>query len=143
MNPHLRHRIVIVLPALYGAVGATLLHYATAFRLFVSPIPAVAAALLILAAAGWAALQLWSAAKSAWLALLVAGLFAFGGAWAGPWLIGIMDMVNATTEPPTWLELHVYQLYEASLLLLLVATCGASAYTRRLSRRLDAAGHWS
>ncbi|HSQ28891.1 MAG TPA: hypothetical protein VLN49_03525 [Gemmatimonadaceae bacterium] len=136
MNPRLRLRIAIVLPVLFGAVGATLLHYATAFHLFVSPIPAVAAALLILAASGWAALQLWRAATNAWLVLLAAGLLAFGGAWAGPWLIGLMDMVNATSEPLTWLEQHWYQLYEVSLVLMLVATCGASAYVRRLARGL-------
>lgn len=136
MNPRSRFRIAIVLPVLYGALGATLLHYATAFHLFVSPIPAVAAALLILAAAGWAALQLWRAATNAWLVLVAAGLLAFGGAWAGPWLIGIVDMVNATSEPLTWLEQHWYQLYQASLVLILVATCGASVYLRRLSRSM-------
>lgn len=134
MNPRLRLRIAIVLPVLYGAAGAALLHYATAYRLFVSPIPAVVAALLILAAAGWAAVLLWRAAKGAWLVLLVAGLLAVGGSWAGPWLIGITDMVSATSEPLTWLDLHGYQLYEAALLLLLVVTCAASAHTRRLSR---------
>jgi hypothetical protein len=93
-------------------------------RPYFPPARGVLAGAIVLVTAGIATNQLWRATRTAPALLLAAGAFLFTVVGALPWLF---PLVNASSEPPSFLERYAFP---AVLLLILIVTLGTAAFAR-------------
>lgn len=132
MTSRAKPRLAIVAPAVDAAVGAYIIHFAIVAREVFPPHTGILTGLAVIAAAAVAAWQLWRSARGTSAVLLVAGLCALTGLGALP---EIFPIVHASSEPPSFLESHGY---EMAIGVVVLTTIAAALYVHRASRAPDA-----
>jgi hypothetical protein len=116
-------RIWILVPLLFLVLGGAILWVFHGFRAYISPTTGYVSGAVVIVLALATIQRLWTGARSAWAVILIAGLAA---------LLGVVvptqgiDLVNASSEPPTFLALYWW--YGLLALILLLTIC-ASART--------------
>ena len=94
-----------LIPALFGLFGVALSVGSVQARRYWAPAPGILVGSIVSAAV--AARQLWQVARNATAAIACAGVCGFGALYATP---SLFPLVNASSEPPSFLLLHGFSI---------------------------------